>query len=246
MNLTGKAAIVTGASRGIGREVALALAERGAAVVCAATNEALLAETVKAVTENGGKALAVRADVSLAADADRLAEETMKAFGRIDILVNNAGITRDNLLLRMKEEEWDRVMAVNLKGCFNCTKAVVRPMMKQRAGKIVNVASVIGLMGNAGQANYAASKAGIIAFTKSAAKEFGSRNLQINVVAPGFVTTDMTAGLDEKVRAKLLEGVPLARLGTPRDVANAVLFLSSALSDYVTGQVVVVDGGLHM
>lgn len=246
MNLTGKVAIVTGASRGIGREIALLLAERGAAVACAATNESLLAETVKAIGDKGGKALAVRVDVALPADAERLADATLKAFGRIDILVNNAGITRDNLLLRMKEEEWDRVMAVNLKGCFNCTKAVVRPMMKQRAGKIINLSSVIGLMGNAGQANYAAAKAGILAFTKSAAKEFGSRNLQINAVAPGFITTDMTAGLGEDVKKKMQEQIPLGRLGTPRDVANAVLFLASDLSDYVTGQVVTVDGGMHM
>ncbi|MBI5366132.1 MAG: 3-oxoacyl-[acyl-carrier-protein] reductase [Planctomycetes bacterium] len=246
VDLAGKAAIVTGASRGIGREIALALAEAGAAVLCAATNEALLAETVKAITDKGGKAQAVKADVALAADAEKLAAAALAAWGRIDILVNNAGITRDNLLLRMKEEEWDQVLAVNLKGCFNCTKAVVRPMMKQRAGKIINLSSVIGLTGNPGQANYAASKAGIIALTQSAAKEFGSRNLQINAIAPGFITTDMTAALGDDVKTKMLANIPLGRLGTPRDVANAVLFLASGMSDYVTGQVIVVDGGMVM
>jgi 3-oxoacyl-[acyl-carrier protein] reductase len=239
-------AIVTGASRGIGRETALALAEAGANLVAVATNEALLAEVVKAVEAKGGKALAVKADVSNPADADRVVAEAEKAFAKVDILVNNAGITRDGLLMRMKDADWDAVIDVNLKGAFNLIRAVSRGMVRARYGRIVNVSSVSGISGNAGQANYAAAKAGLIGLTKTAAQEFASRGITVNAVAPGFITTDMTAGLGDDVKQKAQAAIPAGRFGTPREIADAIVFLAGPGAAYITGQVIVVDGGMTM
>lgn len=244
--LKDKVAIVTGGGRGIGREIALALAKEGAQIALVDIDENTLQETAKDIEALNVKAITIKADVSKPVDTERIAEETIKAFNRIDILVNNAGITRDNLIMRMKEEEWDKVLAINLKGTFNCTKAVVRYMMKERSGKIINIASIIGLGGNAGQANYAASKAGVIALTKSAAKEFASRNINVNAVAPGFIQTAMTDVLSGEVKGKMQERIPLGRLGTPQDVASAVLFLAGDAANYITGQTIVVDGGMVM
>ncbi len=244
--LTGKVALVTGASRGIGKAIALALADAGADLAAVATNAGLLEEVCAAARGKGRKAIAQTADVSVAADAEKAVERTLAELGRLDILVNNAGITRDNLLMRMKAEDWQKVLDVNLGSVFHFTKAVTRPMMKQRAGRIINITSVVGLMGNAGQANYAASKGGVVAFTKSAARELGSRNITVNAIAPGFITTDMTAALTEEQKAAMLGQIPLARLGAPEDVAGAVLFLASDAAAYVTGQVLSVDGGMFM
>lgn len=247
MLLDGKVALITGASRGIGRAVALKLAQAGAKIIVNyAGNETAAQEVQRQIAAAGGEALVVRADVSVAASAEELVAQGLTAFGHIDILVNNAGITRDNLLLRMKEEDWDAVLNTNLKGVFHCTKAVVRPMMKQRQGRIVNMASVVGIMGNAGQANYAAAKAGVIGFTKAMAKELASRGITVNAVAPGFINTDMTRVLSEQVQRDLARQIPLGRLGEPEDVANVVLFLVSPWADYVTGQVINVDGGMVM
>jgi 3-oxoacyl-[acyl-carrier protein] reductase len=250
MKLEGKVAIVTGAGRqgkGIGRSISLALAGEGADIVISdfvVENALAVAQEVQETT--GRRTLAVQANVSVAADVERMVEETMSAFGRVDVLVNNAGITRDNLLMRMSEEEWDSVLDSNLKGAFLCTRAVTRIMLKQKSGKIVNVASVMGIVGNAGQANYSASKGGMIALTKSTAKELGSRGITANAVAPGFIQTAMTDVLKEELREQMLKQVPLARLGTPEDVAKVILFLSTDESSYVTGQVVSIDGGLFM
>ena len=244
--LKDKSAIVTGGGRGIGREIALALASAGANVVLVDVDENTLNQTAKEIEAKGVKALTVKADVTSATDTERVADETFKAFGRIDILVNNAGITRDNLIMRMKEEEWDKVLAINLKGTFNCTKAVSRYMFKARMGWIVNIASVIGISGNVGQANYAASKAGVIALTKSSAKEFAPRNINVNAIAPGFIQTAMTEVFSEEIKNKMMERIPLQRLGTVQDVANAVLFFVSDSASYITGQVLVVDGGMVM
>lgn len=244
--LKNKIAIVTGASRGIGKSICLVLAQHGVNIVAAATNEELLQKTCAEVSALGAQAIAVKCDVSQPAEADKLIDAAVQKFQRVDILVNNAGITRDTILPRMKEDQWDAVMNVNLKGTFNCMKACSRHMMRQQYGRIINISSVIGISGNAGQANYAASKAGVIALTKSAAKEFGSRNITVNSVAPGFIVTDMTAGLSEDMKNKMLAQIPLQRLGEGKDVANAVLFLASNLADYMTGQVLVVDGGMVM
>ena len=247
MLLDNKVALVTGASRGIGRAVAIALARAGAKVVVNyAGNTAAAQETLKEIKDLGGEAIAVQADVAQADAVDILVKQTIEAFGRIDILVNNAGITRDNLLLRMKEEEWDAVMNTNLKGIFHCTKQVSRVMIKQKSGKIINMTSVVGVMGNAGQSNYAAAKAGVIGFTKSMAKELATRNITVNAVAPGFILTDMTAVLPEAVKSEMANSIPLARLGKPEDVAAAVVYLSSDSADYVTGQTLHVDGGMVM
>jgi len=245
--LTGKTALVTGGSRGIGRAIALRLAAEGADVaICARQVEA--AQAVAAELEAlGVKALARPADVAQAAQAGALIEAVLAEWGKLDILVNNAGITRDNLLLRMSEEEWDAVLDTNLKGAFNCCKAAARAMIKARSGRIINITSVVGLMGNAGQANYAASKAGLCGFTKSLAKELASRNITANAVAPGLVPeTGMTGELDEKAVEKLLSQVPLGRPGLPEDVAHAVAFLASDQAAYITGQVLCVDGGMVM
>lgn len=244
--LKGKTAIVTGAARGIGQSIALELASQGADLVIGDVKAEWLVETETALKETGANVTCKALDVTsseacLAAFSDVAAEN-----GRIDILVNNAGITRDGLLMRMSDDDWDAVLNVNLKGCFNCTKAVTRIMMKQRSGSIINIASVVGLMGNAGQANYAASKGGVIAFTKSVAKELASRNIRANAIAPGFISSKMTDALSEEVRQKMLDAIPLGMFGTPKQVADAVVFLASDQSSYITGQVLSVNGGMLM
>lgn len=247
MLLDGKCALVTGASRGIGRAVALKLASEGAKVALNfAGNEAAANEVRQEIEAMGGQAILVKADVADEAAVQDMVQKTADAFGRIDILVNNAGITRDGLLARMKEEDWDAVLSTNLKGVFLTTKAVAKLMMKQRAGRIVNMASVVGVSGNAGQANYSAAKAGVIGFTKTIARELASRGVTVNAVAPGFIATDMTSVLSDKAKEAALTGIPLGRMGTPEDVAAAVLFLVSDQSSYITGQVLHVDGGMVM
>jgi 3-oxoacyl-[acyl-carrier protein] reductase len=247
MQLTGKTAIITGGARGIGKSIAMTLAAEGANIVINYTRSSKEAEeVVEEAKKLGVSALAVKADVSKNDEIENLVKEVLNNFGSIDILVNNAGITRDNLLIRMSEEDWQAVMDINLKGAFICTKHVSKVMMKQRKGKIINIASVVGVMGNAGQSNYAASKAGLIGFTKSIAKELAKRNVNVNAVAPGYIETDMTASLPEKVREEFMINIPMARGGTPQDVANVVLFLSSKYSDYITGQVINIDGGMVM
>lgn len=241
-----KVALVTGASRGIGRAISLALAAQGARIVAVDLlqegNEKLVAE-IKAA---GGEAVAVQGNVTASADVERMFDEAVAAFGRVDILVNNAGITRDALLLRMKDEDWDAVLTVNLKGAFLCSRAAAKIMSKQRYGRIINIASVVGQMGNAGQANYCASKAGLIGLTKSNARELARRSVTVNAVAPGFIATDMTDALPEKTREELAAQIPLERLGSAQDIANAVLFLASEASGYITGQVLAVNGGMYM
>ena len=247
MDFAGKTAVVTGGSRGIGRAVCLELAKGGANVVlCYAGNESAAAETVSACEALGAKALSVKCDVADSAQVKALMDEAVKAFGRIDILVNNAGITRDGLLMMMKEDDFDAVINANLKGAFLCMKAVSRLMMKQRWGRIVNLSSVVGLRGNAGQVNYAASKAGVIGMTKSLAKELATRGVTVNAVAPGFIDTDMTAAMPQAAREATLASIPMGRMGAPEDVAKAVAFLASDEAAYVTGQVLAVDGGMAM
>ncbi len=242
----GKVALVTGASRGIGREIALALAGAGATVVCAARDLSKLEAVAGEIAAQGGQARAHVVDVSSRESIEALVSSALAAHGRIDVLVNNAGITRDNLILRMKQAEWDDVMATNLTSVFISTQAVMKTMLKQRAGSIVNIGSVVGLTGNAGQANYAAAKAGLIGFSKSVAREVASRGIRVNVVTPGFIDTDMTNALPEATRQALLASVPLGRTGTPRDIAALVVFLASDASAYITGQTISVDGGFHM
>ncbi|MFH0827538.1 MAG: 3-oxoacyl-[acyl-carrier-protein] reductase [Candidatus Omnitrophota bacterium] len=246
MRLEGKVALVTGSGRGIGREIALAFAQEGADAVIWDVNITDAEKTARDIENLGRKALSSQVDVTNLTQVEESVNKILDKFGKIDILVNNAGITRDNLLMRMSEADWDLVIKVNLKGTFNCTKAVTRPMLKARGGKIINIASIIGIMGNAGQANYSASKAGIIALTKTTAKELASRNITANAVAPGFIDTEMTQKLSEETRAKMLELVPLARMGLPKDIANVCLFLASSDAGYITGQTIVVDGGMVM
>ena len=247
MNLTGKTAVVTGGSRGIGRAICLEMARQGANVVlCYAGNEVMAAETVSACEALGVQAMALRCNVSDAGEVKALMDAALARFGRIDILVNNAGITRDGLLMMMKEDAFDAVLDTNLKGTFLCIKAVSRTMMKQRFGRIINLSSVVGLHGNAGQANYAASKAGVIGLTKSAAKELASRGITVNAVAPGFIDTDMTAALPEQTKSALLGTIPAGRLGSGEEVAKTIAFLASDAAAYITGQVLAVDGGMSM
>ena len=247
MLLDGKTALVTGASRGIGRAIAIRLASEGAAVAINYAGNVKAAEEVKAVIEAaGGRAMLVQADVADSTAVDAMIKAVIEAFGQIDILVNNAGITRDGLLMRMKEEDWDAVINTNLNGIFHCTKAVSKLMMKKRYGRIVNMASVVGLIGNAGQSNYAAAKAGVIGFSKSMARELASRGITVNMVAPGFIDTDMTAVLPDKVREAMVADIPLGKIGTPENVADAVVFLVSDQASYITGQTINVDGGMVM
>ncbi|MBN1349130.1 3-oxoacyl-[acyl-carrier-protein] reductase [candidate division KSB1 bacterium] len=244
--LTNKVAIITGAARGIGKAIALGLAQEGAAVVISDIMSELAEQTAREITESGGKAIAISANVTHAAEAEELVKAANEKLGAVDILVNNAGITRDNLIIRMSEAEWQAVIDVNLKGCFNCLKAAAKVMMKQRSGRIINISSIVGLIGNAGQANYAASKAGMIGITKSAAKELASRGITVNAIAPGFIETEMTANLGDEVKAAFLKNIPLKRPGTPKDIADAVVFLASPEASYITGQVLTVDGGMVM
>jgi 3-oxoacyl-[acyl-carrier protein] reductase len=242
----GQIAVVTGAARGIGQAIAFNLAAKGADIVLCDIKEEWLSETAEGVKKLGRKAFCFELDVTNTEAVQRVFADIAATTGRIDILINNAGITRDGLLMRMSEEDWDAVLTVNLKGTFACTKAVSRIMMKQRSGAIVNVASVIGIMGNAGQANYAASKGGVIAFTKSIAKELASRNIRVNAVAPGFIASKMTDALSDEVKGKMLAVIPLARFGQPDDVANVVSFLAGPESGYITGVVINISGGMVM
>lgn len=243
--LSGQVAVVTGASRGIGRAIALELAKRGADVVVNYSGNQMLAdETVKLCEEAGVRAIAVKANVAKMDECQVMIDEAVKEFGKVDILVNNAGITKDKLIMAMSEQDFDDVISVNLKGAFNCMKLVTKMMMKQRYGRIINISSVVGVSGNAGQANYSASKAGIIGLTKSAAKELASRNITVNAVAPGMIETDMTDVLNEKVKEAMLNQIPAKRAGKPEEVANTVAFFAMKESAYVTGQVICVDGGM--
>ncbi|EAZ83414.1 MULTISPECIES: 3-oxoacyl-[acyl-carrier-protein] reductase [Lysinibacillus] len=245
--LEGKVVVVTGASRGIGRAIALKLADEGAKVVVNYSGSQAKAEEVVAmIQEGGGEAIAVQASVSQTEEVTALMDTAVKTFGSLDILVNNAGITRDNLLMRMKEDEWDDVLDTNLKGVFLCTKAVTRQMMKQRAGRIINISSIVGVAGNAGQANYVAAKAGVIGLTKTTAKELASRNILVNAIAPGFIETEMTDQLPEDIKQGMLTQIPLAKLGQPEDIAKAVVFLASEDANYMTGQTLHIDGGMVM
>ncbi|CAH1214324.1 MULTISPECIES: 3-oxoacyl-[acyl-carrier-protein] reductase [unclassified Paenibacillus] len=245
--LEGKNALVTGASRGIGRSIALALAEAGANVaVNYAGSQAAAEEVAEAIRAKGVKSITLQANVGVMDEAEQMVKATIEAWGNVDILVNNAGITRDNLIMRMKEEEFDQVIETNLKGVFNCLKAVTRPMMKQRSGKIINISSVVGVLGNAGQANYVAAKAGVIGLTKASARELASRGIAVNCVAPGFIETDMTKELSQELVDGMLSGIPLARLGQPDEIAGVVTFLASDASSYMTGQTLHVDGGMYM
>ena len=245
--LTGKIALVTGASRGIGRAIALKLSDAGAKIAINFAGNLAKAEEVKAEIESrGGEALLVQGSVDNFEVVNNVVKKIVETWGTVDILINNAGITRDNLLIKMSESDFDEVIATNLKGVFNCTKAVTRMMMKNRSGRIVNLASVVGLTGNISQANYAAAKAGIIGFTKSAAKELATRGVTVNAIAPGFINTDMTAKLSEKIREETLNQIPMGKFGTPEDVANLAAFLVSDQAAYITGQVINVDGGLAM
>ena len=245
-NLKDKIAIITGSARGIGFTIAESFAEKGAKVIILDLFQEAVDEAVKTITDKGFQAIGYAANVTESDAIGNIFKEINKEFGKIDILINNAGITRDGLLMKMKEADWDAVINVNLKGTFICTQKVCRYMMKKRAGVILNIASVIGIMGNAGQSNYAASKGGIIAFTKSSAREFASRNIRVNAIAPGFIETEMTANLPKEVVDRYLQGIPLHRMGNPKDIADLCLFLASDEAGYITGQTINVDGGLIM
>jgi 3-oxoacyl-[acyl-carrier protein] reductase len=246
MSLNGKIALVTGAAQGIGRDIALGLAKDGADVAICDVNLEAAQKTAGDIEAMGRKSLALKANVAASADVIAMIDQTVEKFGRIDVLVNNAGITRDGLILRMKDEDWDLVLSINLKGAFLCTKTALKHMTKQRSGTIINIASIVGAMGNAGQANYVASKAGLIGLTKTIAREYANRNVTANAVAPGFIDTAMTQALSEQVRADLAKQIPLGRLGSSEDVANAVRFLASPAAAYITGQVIHVNGGMYM
>ena len=246
MRLKDKVVLITGGARGIGQAIAMCFAKEGADIVVGDVNLEEAQKTCSDIEALGRQSLAIQLDVTDYAKVEEGINKILDKFGKVDILVNNAGITKDNLLLRMSQAEWDAVLNVNLKGTFNCIKAVSRPMIKQKAGRIVNIASIIGIIGNAGQANYSASKAGIIALTKSAAKELASRNINVNAVAPGFIQSDMTAKLPEELKLKMKEAIPLNKFGSPDDVAGVCLFLASEDSNYITGQTIVVDGGMVM
>ena len=246
MELAGKVALVTGAAQGIGKAIALLLARNGADVVVSDINLDKAQETANEIQGMGRRSVAIKVNVADLKDVEQMVKAIVEQFGRIDILVNNAGITRDRLVLRMTEEDWDAVLDVNLKGTFNCTKAVIRHMSKQKSGKIVSIASVSGEMGNPGQANYAASKAGVIGFTKTIAREFAGRGINVNAIAPGYIQTPMTDAVPEKAKEELKRMIPMERLGKPEDVAQGVLFLVSENSSYITGQVLNVNGGIYM
>lgn len=246
MDLSDRVCIVTGGSRGIGRAISTEMARAGATVIVNYfSNEKASEETVSEIEDFGGRAQAYKADISNFEEAKKMIDQIHEKFGHIDVLVNNAGITKDNLLLRMSEKEWDDVITTNLKGVYNTSKAVVKYMVKQRRGRIINISSIVGIYGNIGQANYAAAKAGIIGFTKALAKELGSRGITVNAIAPGFIKTDMTASLVEKMPG-IEDRIPLKRLGTPRDVAHLAVFLSSREAEYITGQIIAIDGGLSL
>jgi 3-oxoacyl-[acyl-carrier protein] reductase len=247
MDFTGKVALVTGSGRGIGKAIALKLAENGATLIINDVGDAAPAEqTVTEIKNMNRRAMAIMADVSSSSDVNQMVATAITTFGKIDILVNNAGITRDQLTMRMTDEEWDKVLAIDLKSVFLCTRAVLRPMLKQRSGRIISMSSVVGIIGNAGQANYAAAKAGIIGFTKTIAKEVASRGITVNAVAPGFIDTPLTQVLPEERKQTLMAGIPLGYLGTPRDIAETVAFLASEEARYITGQVITVDGGISL
>jgi len=248
-DLTNKVAVITGSSRGIGASIALKMARDGANIVLnyhSDSSKKYIDELIEKIKAYNREVIAVQADVSKMDEAKKLISESLNKFSKIDVLVNNAGINSDNLLLRMSENDWDKVMDVNLKGVFNCTKAVIKSMMKKRQGKIINLTSVVGIKGNAGQANYSASKAGVIGFTKSVARELAGRNITANAVAPGFITTDMTDEIPEDAKEELIDEIPLSRLGKGEDVAELISFLASDRADYITGQVINVDGGMAM
>jgi 3-oxoacyl-[acyl-carrier protein] reductase len=244
--LKDKIAVVTGASRGIGKSISLALAAQGAKIVAVDITTNGMDELLAEIKALGSEGIAVAGNVTVAADTEQMIDAAVAAYGRVDILVNNAGITRDGLLLRMKEEDWDAVLTVNLKGAFLCTRAAAKVMTKQRAGRIINIASVVGQMGNAGQANYCASKAGLMGLTRSNARELAKRNITVNAVAPGFIVSDMTNALPDKVKEEMAAQIPLERFGTADDIANAVVFLATDASAYITGQVLAVNGGMYM
>ena len=247
MGLTGKTAVVTGGSRGIGRAICIELAKQGANIVVNYSgSEDKAKQVVLEIEALGAKAIAIQANVADSVAVDAMMKQAVETFGSLDILVNNAGITRDNLLMRMKEQEWDDVIDTNLKGVFLCTKAVTRQMMKQRAGRIINISSIVGVAGNPGQANYVAAKAGVIGLTKTCAQELASRNILVNAIAPGFITTEMTDSLPEEIKEAMLKQIPLAKLGQPEDVAKAVVFFASDQANYITGQTLHIDGGLVM
>ena len=246
MTLSGKIALVTGAAQGIGREIALALATDGADVAVCDVNLESAQKTASDIEAKGRKSAALKANVAMSAEVTMMVDQVVEMLGRIDILVNNAGITRDGLILRMKEEDWDLVLSINLKGAFNCSKAALKHMTKQRGGTIISIASIVGAMGNAGQANYVASKAGLVGLTKTIAREYANRGITANAVAPGFIDTAMTQALSENVRAELAKQIPMGKLGTPGDVANAVRFLASPWASYISGQVIHVNGGMYM
>ena len=246
MSISSRVAIVTGGGQGIGRQISLKLAENGAIIVVCDINIDTAKEVAGEIEKNGGKSLAVHTNITSSEDVSTLIDQTLSTFGRIEILVNNAGITRDNLIMRMSEADWDQVLSINLKGAFLCSQAVLRPMIKQRWGRIVNIASVVGVMGNAGQANYASSKAGVIGLTKTIAKEVASRGITANAIAPGFIDTGMTDKLSDTVKQEAIRQIPIGSFGMPTDVANAVAFFASEESHYITGQVLNVDGGMFM